>query len=95
MLSIDLPSIIIEDLSTLKSVSSLDISKNEISNIDALSKTINLAWLSIADNQIRDLSPLNSLPKLNHLVIEGNHFNQQTKKIHIPRFKSRGITVIL
>ncbi|EAF7771962.1 TPA: leucine-rich repeat domain-containing protein [Listeria monocytogenes] len=65
----------VKDLSGMEYLHNLhviDLSQNEITNIDSLAKLTNLEEISLNQNQIVDISPLMNLPLLNNLEIEGN-----------------------
>ena len=62
-------------------------------NVDSLSKITSLQWLGISFNDIRDISPINSLSKLTYLDVEGDSFNQQSTRIHLPNLRAKGIEV--
>ena len=80
-------------LTTLKSLESLDVGHNRVTNIDALSKITSINWLGLSFNTIRDISPINSLPNLRYLDIEGDSFNQQSTRIHLPNLAAKGIDI--
>jgi len=80
-------------LTTMKTLESLDVGRNRVTNIDALSKITSLSWLGLSFNNIRDISPINSLPNLRYLDIEGDFFNQQSTRTHLPNLAAKGIDI--
>ena len=50
----------------------LELSNNQISDLQPLSSLHNLCWLEVAQNQNKDLSPLRSLKQLTTLNVSNN-----------------------
>ncbi|PRP77570.1 centriolin [Planoprotostelium fungivorum] len=62
----------IENLDSLVSLASLDLSGNHIVKIENLSRLSNLTDLNLSDNRISKIEQLDSLKKLNTLNLSGN-----------------------
>jgi Leucine-rich repeat (LRR) protein len=54
---------------------------------------VNLRQLSLADNQIVDLTPLAGLTKLERLLLQRNPLSYQAITEHIPALQARGVEV--
>lgn len=54
----------------------LDVAKQELTDISAVSKCIHLRYINAADNHLTDLSPLNSIPDLCSLDVSGNKLEE-------------------
>lgn len=69
---------LIEDISpvaTMTSVKEINLYKNRISNIEALSELANLSTLRISDNTISDVSPLSGLTGLEAVDLANNEIS--------------------
>jgi len=59
-------------------VTKLDLSNNEITDLSSLSELKNLEWLNLADNKITDLTPLSGLKFLGFLDLRNNNISDLT-----------------
>jgi internalin A len=59
-------------IAKLSTLTSLDLSDRQISNIQPLSKLTNLTYLDLSDNQINDIKPLLKLTNLTYLDLGRN-----------------------
>jgi internalin A len=62
----------LEPLSSLTSLTNLDLAKNQIYNIEPLASLVNLITLDLGDNQINNLEPLTNLVNLTNLILNNN-----------------------
>jgi Leucine-rich repeat (LRR) protein len=67
----------------------LNLSDNQIADIDSLEYLTNLRELNLANNRIRDISPLFSLENLEFIDLSGNPLQPG----QIRRLRNNGITV--
>lgn len=59
-------------LEKCKSLASLDLSKNKITNLAPLKGLTVLQYLNLADNQVEDLAPLSSVMALQYIELSNN-----------------------
>ena len=65
----------LEGLQYAVNLQSLDLYKNQISDISALSGLTNLQSLDLGNNQLSDISPLSSLINLQRLYLDDNQIS--------------------
>ena len=58
-----------------KSLVKLDLSNNELENLNGISQAEELNWLSVENNLINNIQELNSLKKLTEFYCAGNYLN--------------------
>ena len=80
--------------SDLESLTYLDLTEKNISDISALSGLTNLWLLDLTDNNISDISALSGLTNLEWLDLDDNPLSQKAINIHIPQLEARGVEVI-
>jgi Leucine-rich repeat (LRR) protein len=80
-------------LSSLKSLTNLNLGSNQISDISALSGLTNLQTLFLKDNQISDISPLGGLPSLRDVNLEKNPLSIFSVEIYIPLLFIKGASI--
>ena len=71
----------IRDLTGLekcRSLASLDLAKNNITNIASLKELANVQYLNLADNQIEDISPLSGMKALQYIELSNNRVKEVT-----------------
>ena len=69
------PGMQIKDVTGLekcRSLASLDLSKNNVTNLAPLKELANIQYLNLADNQIGDISPLSGIKALQYIELSNN-----------------------
>ena len=63
---------------------------NKVTNLIRLEYATNLKELFLDSNEIVDVSPLQTLTKLERLWLSGNPMSQESVEIHIPQLRQMG-----
>ena len=79
--------------SDLESLTTLIAELKRIQNLAGLEYCVYLRELNLCDNQISDISPLASLPRLHKLTISNNPLSPASLDIYIPQLEERGVEV--
>jgi internalin A len=77
--TIHAPGAQIKDLTGLekcRSLASLDLAKNNITNIASLKELANVQYLNLADNQVEDISPLQGMKALQYIELSNNRVKE-------------------
>jgi len=61
-----------------RSLASLDLAKNNITNVAPLRELANVQYLNLADNQIEDISPLSGMKALQYIELSNNRVKEVT-----------------
>ena len=80
-------------MSDLESLTMLIAESKGIQNLAGLEYCVYLTELKLEHNQISDVSPLASLPRLGRLLISNNPLSPASLDIHIPQLEERGVEI--
>ena len=77
----------------MRSLRTLRLDNNQISNLTSLSSLANLTELSLRNNNISDLTPLSGLSRLRHLDLRDNNITNWSPVDHVPTVLGRPVSV--
>src|SRR5581483_2551678 len=63
----------LKGLEKCRALASLDVSRNEITNLEPIKDLAGIQFLNLAANQVEDIKPIGGIAALQYVELSGNH----------------------